>query len=142
LLDLLVGWGDGSVVWYRNVGSRTEPKLAKGVTIVQAAPWPNYDDNAPPTKDNKPGVRAKVCVVDWNGDGHLDLLVGDFGGIYGEKPELSEQDRQIEREANSKIEELQKKMRPFYDECTKILQSSDRAGHSAEAKGERQKKAL
>jgi hypothetical protein len=80
LLDLIVGWGDGSVVWYRNVGSRTEPKLAKGITLVQPAPWPSYDDNAPPTEDNNPGVRAKVCVVDWNGDGHLDLLVGDFGG--------------------------------------------------------------
>src|SRR5262249_1308531 len=31
LLDLIVGWGDGSVVWYRNLGSRTEPKLAKGI---------------------------------------------------------------------------------------------------------------
>jgi hypothetical protein len=142
LLDLLVGWGDGSVVWYRNVGSNTGPKLAKGVTIVQAAPWPNSDDNAPPTKDNKPGVRAKVCVVDWNGDGHLDLLVGDFGGIYGEKPELTEQDRQTEREANSKIEELQKKMQPFYDECTKILKSPVVGGDSARAKGERQKKGL
>jgi hypothetical protein len=40
------------------------------------------------------------------------------------------------------MQELQKKMQPFYDECTKILQSSDKADHSAEAKGERQRKAL
>jgi hypothetical protein len=142
LLDLIVAWGDGSVVWYRNVGSRTEPKLAKGVTLVKRAQWPSYDDNAPPGEDKKPGVRAKVCVVDWNGDGHLDLLVGDFGGIYGEKPEMSEEDKKIEQEANRKMQELQKKMQPFYDGCTKILQAADKADHSALAKGERQRKAL
>jgi hypothetical protein len=142
LLDLIVGWGDGSVVWYRNVGSRTEPKLAKGITLVQPAAWPNYDASAPPSGDNKPGVRAKVCVVDWNGDGHLDLLVGDFGGIYGERPELSEQDKQIEKEADRKIQELQKKMQPFYDACTKILQASAKEDHSPEAKAQRKQKAL
>jgi hypothetical protein len=142
LRDLIVGWGDGSVVWYRNVGSKTEPKLAKGVTLIQAAPWPDYDDNAPPTHDNKPGVRAKVCVVDWNGDGRLDLLVGDFGGIYGEKPELTEQDKKMEQEANRRMQELQTKMQPFYDQCTRILKSSAKGDDSAEAKAERQKKAL
>jgi hypothetical protein len=141
LLDLIVGWGNGSVVYYRNVGSKMEPKLAKGITLVQPAPWPSSDDNAPPTEHNKPGVRAKVCVVDWNGDGSLDLLVGDFGGIYGEKPELSEQDKQFEQEVNRKLHTLQKQMQPFYDQCTKILQSSTKEDHSPEAKAERQKKA-
>ena len=87
-------------------------------------------------------MRAKVCVVDWNGDGHLDLLVGDFGGIYGEKPKMSEQDKEIEKEANCKTQELQNKMQPFYDECTKILKSSATRDDSAEAKALRQKKAL
>jgi hypothetical protein len=140
LLDLIVAWGDGSVVWFRNFGSKTEPKLAKGVTLVKAAPWPNYDDNAPPTTDKQPGVRAKVCVVDWNGDGHLDLLVGDFGGIYGQKPKMSEQDKKTEVEANGKMQELQKKMQPFYDECAKILQV--KGDDSVAARGERQKKAM
>jgi hypothetical protein len=83
-----------------------------------------------------------VCVVDWNGDGRLDLLVGDFGGIYGEKPELTDQDKKLEQEAKRKMHELQKKMQPFYDECTKILKSSATGDDSATAKAERQKKAL
>jgi hypothetical protein len=141
LLDLIVGWGDGSVVWYRNVGTRTQPKLAKGVTLVGPAPPPNYDDNAPPSRDAKPGVRAKVCVVDWNGDGRLDLLVGDFGGIYGEKAKMSEQDQKIEQEANRKIQELQKEIQPFYDEYAKRLKASAKGDNSAQAKRERQQKA-
>jgi hypothetical protein len=142
LLDLMVGWGDGSVVLYRNIGSKTEPKLAKGIALVPAAPWPNSDDNAAPTRDNQPGVRAKICVVDWNGDGYLDLLVGDFGGNYGERPILSEQDKQFEQAAQGKMQELRKKMQPFYDECTTILKPSAKGDNSTAAKAARQKKAL
>ena len=87
-------------------------------------------------------MRAKVCVVDWNGDGYLDLLVGDFGGIYGQRPELSELDKQIQQEAERMMQKLQKKMQPFYDQCTQILKSSTKGDHSAEAKAERQKRAL
>ena len=141
LLDLIVGWGDGSVVWYRNVGSRTEPKLAKGVPLVRPALPPNYDANAPASRDAKPGARAKVCVVDWNGDGRLDLLVGDFGGIYGEKVNLSEEDQKAEQEANRKMQELQKKMQPFYDEYARRLNASAKGDHSAQGKRERQQRA-
>jgi hypothetical protein len=141
LLDLIVGWGDGSVVWYRNVGSRSQPKLAKGVPLVPPALPPNYDANAPASRDAKPGVRAKVCVVDWNGDGRLDLLVGDFGGIYGEKANLSEEDQKAEQEANRKLQELQKKMQPFYDEYARRLKASAKADHSAHGKRERQQTA-
>jgi hypothetical protein len=141
LLDLIVGWGDGSVVWYRNVGTKTEPKLAKGVTLVPAAPPPNYDDNAPPNRDSKPGVRAKVCVVDWNGDGRLDLLVGDFGGIYGAKANLSEADQKAEQEAKRKRQELEKKMQPFYDEYARQLKAAAKGSHSAQGKREGQQQA-
>jgi hypothetical protein len=106
------------------VGSRTEPELAKGIRLVQPAPWPSYDVNALPTEDKRPGVRAKVCVVDWNGDGHLDLLVGDFGGIYGEKLGKSEQDKKIEQEAKRKVQELEKRMQPFTMRAPKSLNPS------------------
>jgi hypothetical protein len=141
LLDLIVGCGDGSVVWYRNVGTKTEPKLAKGVTLVKAAPTPNYDENAPQPKEVRPGTRAKVCVVDWNGDGHLDLLVGDFGMIFGEKPKMTEEDKKVEKEANAKMQELQKKLQPFYDEYFKQVRPPAQGEDTAEAKREREKKA-
>src|SRR5262249_30185804 len=35
LLDLIVGCGDGSVVWYRNLGSKGEPRLDQGATLVK-----------------------------------------------------------------------------------------------------------
>lgn len=141
LPDLIVGCGDGSVVWFRNVGTKNEPKLAKGVTLVQAPPMPNHDENAPPVKEAKPGSRAKVCVVDWNGDGHLDLLVGDFGLVYGEKPKLTEADKKAQQEANAQMQELQKKMRPFFAEYAKKAAPPARGEDSPEAKREREAKA-
>src|SRR5205823_5491946 len=86
-------------------------------------------------------MRAKVCVVDWNGDGQLDLLVGDFGMTFGEKPKLSEQDKKVEKEANAKMQELQNKIQPFYNEYSKKLQPPSKGDDTQEAKRERQKKA-
>ena len=73
--DLLVGDGEGKVSWFENVGRKGEPKLAAAKVIVPRG-VAVYDASAPvePTR----GIRAKLCAADWNGDGQLDLLLGDF----------------------------------------------------------------
>jgi hypothetical protein len=64
LPDLIVGSESGEVVWYKNIGSRKKPVLAKARPLV--AKVPEYKD----------GYRYKPFVVDWNNDGRPDLLVG------------------------------------------------------------------
>jgi FG-GAP-like repeat len=73
--DLLVGGGDGSVWLYRNTAAGKGTELAAGRQLVPPA-GDIYGANTPavPTR----GMRAKVCAADWNGDGRLDLLLGDF----------------------------------------------------------------
>jgi hypothetical protein len=74
----------GKVVWYRNVGTRREPKLgaAQGIEV-------EWDDNAPKPPWNwwNPQGRELVTqwrttpvAVDWNRDGLVDLVMLDHEG--------------------------------------------------------------
>lgn len=94
-LDLLVGAGDGSVSLYRNTGTTREPKLAAAQQLVPSG------ENASPSavpREARRGERAKVCVADWNSDGKLDLLVGDFAYQQPDHPKATtEQEKEYER---------------------------------------------
>lgn len=68
--DLLTGDANGIVTFYK--GTRTANGLRFGAGVELVGP------NTFPKRDDRPAMRAKVCVTDWNGDGKLDLLVGDF----------------------------------------------------------------
>ena len=77
--DLVVGAGDGSVVWFRNEGAPTAPRFAAARELV--GPKSETDSVARQAGADGvplPGTRAQICVADHDGDGRVDLLVGDF----------------------------------------------------------------
>lgn len=83
ITDLLVGAGNGSVLLYRRV--------RKGDALLLQPPQillPRGDSQ--PKDPKRPGQRSKLQVLDWNGDGRMDLLVGDFSTEPGAAPKLSQ----------------------------------------------------
>jgi hypothetical protein len=105
--DLIVGSEDGSVVWYRNAGSAREPKLEAARQLVVKSPieWGGDDKRGP----RDWGLRVKPCVFDWDGDGWLDLLLGDRCGGFHAKPSQTETEMDEERKANDNLPALRKK---------------------------------
>lgn len=77
-LDLLLGAGNGAVTWHRNAGTKQEMKLEAAKILVEAASSRGESTPGEFDQPKRSGMRSKIAVTDWNGDGISDLVVGDF----------------------------------------------------------------
>ncbi len=86
LPDLMTNGIWGKIVWYKNVGTRKAPKLAAAQPVELALP-----EGAPTPKpawfwwNPKPRElvtqwRTTPQMIDWNGDGLMDLVMSDAEG--------------------------------------------------------------
>jgi hypothetical protein len=130
---LIVGTGAGSVLWFRNIGTRESPKLAAPRTLVAESPLAK-NPNAR-LAEGQWGLQAKVCVVDWNGDGKLDLLMGD---VSVEKSQTTAADKIAEHHARHDLEKAQRE----YNNALQKLQDLEKpvAKETAKTRKEREKK--
>jgi hypothetical protein len=76
--DIVTGAADGGVYWYRNSGRRGDPAFEPPMTLVAKHEGIGYGELMEPGKDPKPGIRSQIAVTDYDGDGKLDILLGDF----------------------------------------------------------------
>lgn len=135
--DLIVGCGDGSVRWYRNVGTPKVPKLAAAKVLVHESSFGKKFPPQPSAKD-QPCMRAKVCVVDWDGDGRLDLLLGDAGYMQTEAPKLTKEEAEAKEKAQEEYNKLCTEYQSLRAQQNKLFQVPP--DEQPEAKAERQKK--
>jgi len=84
LADVVANSIWGKVHWYRNVGTRTRPKLAPAMPIEVdwpgTPPKPEWNWWDPNGKELATQWRTTPCVFDLTGDGLVDLVMLDHEG--------------------------------------------------------------
>jgi len=78
-LDLLTGTSDGGALISENTGTPEKPDWQSFKQLVD--PSTAYQQD--PDKEIVMGRSTRVWATDWNGDGQLDLLVGDNSSLKG-----------------------------------------------------------
>ena len=91
--DVVAGSDDGGVVWFRNAGSPEVPAFEPARRLVPASPDNGYNRPTWGEQPPAPGIRSQVAVTDHDGDGDLDLLVGDFYTEFPFRGDLSAEQR-------------------------------------------------
>ncbi|MEO6593853.1 MAG: VCBS repeat-containing protein [Planctomycetota bacterium] len=75
--DMLSGSSSGGVFLFVNEGTKQAPKFGKKVTLVEPAGHGDGSTKLGDAHVTAPGSATRVWVDDINGDGKLDLLIGD-----------------------------------------------------------------
>ncbi len=70
------------------------------------------------------GLRVKICVVDWDGDGRLDILLGDRCGGFRGKPNPTDQEKADEQRANDQLPGLRKQWAAAFAEYRRLDESN------------------
>ena len=84
LPDIMTNGIWGKVVWYRNIGTRTAPRLAAAHPVEVApgavSPKPAWNWWDPRGREFVTQWRTTPQMIDWNGDGLMDLVMSDHEG--------------------------------------------------------------
>lgn len=110
VLDVLLGHQDGSITWHPGYARDNGWGLEPPSTLLEGLPW-----SAKP--EDRPDKRLKLDLVDWNADGRMDLLVGDYSQV--ERPDaaaaLEDPARKAElAAATARKQALEQRLTPFW----------------------------
>lgn len=111
LFDLVCGTEEGHLVWYKNTGTPHIPKFTTASTLFTSlSGFDNVEGgDIPPI-----GGRVKVFPTDYNMDGKLDLLVGDFYSTTKTIRELTPREEMEWDNSKNRDHELLMKLKDMY----------------------------
>ncbi len=113
--DIITGSGDGGVYWYRNLGERGRPKFAPPVALVPKHVGIGYSELLDAGQEPRPGIRSQIAVIDYDGDGKLDVLLGDFCTNLHVKKNLTREQRREFEAIRDQQEKVTKQLREGMD---------------------------
>ena len=108
--DLLSGSATGAVFWYRNRGEPGTPEFEDPVKLVPEHDGTGYSEFVDIDSEPPPGIRSQIFVTDYNGDGKLDLLLGDFSTTVSPRGDLSTEERKAMLDTRDRMQALAKEM--------------------------------
>jgi hypothetical protein len=113
--DIITGSAEGGVYWYRNIGKRGQPRFAPPVALIPKHEGIGYSELLDAGQEPRPGIRSQIAVVDYDGDGKLDILLGDFCTNLHVKKDLTPQQRGDLKATQARQEQVTRKLRAGMD---------------------------
>ena len=99
--------------------------------VKPAAESKFLEQNLKPGEDPVPGVRAQICVTDYNRDGLLDLIVGDYSDVNWTR-ELTDEERTEFEQVKEELTEISESLPPvreamFSKDASEVLKKEKEA---------------
>ena len=111
-LDLVSGSSDGGVYWAENTAGKGKVPEFKGFKpLIPPGERINYDKPIREEDLTRPSSSSRIWIADINGDGKLDILVGDSVELRSPAKGLTEEEYKKQKEDWTKeFNELRKKL--------------------------------
>lgn len=120
LLDIIAGTEWGSILYFRNIGTAEEYKFAPEpeVLVGKSTVGMEHGEKLAVLEDQEWGSRFALHILDWDGDGVVDILAGDQKSITLTEEQrfagASEEELAEFKEAEAKMAEMQEKMTEMF----------------------------